>query len=195
MKRLIKKADINDIKSPEELLKWMNKNISYGYMRKDGTYHKGDLESKEEGYDFFKNYILQSPQELIKSKYGVCWDQAELQRFIFDKLNIKNYVIYMIQNNSDYSTHSYSIIERDNKLYWFENSWYNQRGFHGPFNSIKEIATLVHDNAIKEDGRNDNGWEYGILTKPNYGLGCMEYMKFAGNCIHSKLSPDYEWED
>lgn len=194
MKRLIRKAynELDKIKSTEELLKWMNENIQYGYMDKNNKIHKGDFDSDEETMYFFNNYRLQTPEELLKNKFGVCWDQAELQRFIFDKLNIKNYVIYMIQNNPDYSTHSYSVIEEDNKFYWFENSWYNHRGFHGPFKSIKEIATLVHDNAIKEDGHKDNGWEYGILSKPNYGIGCMEYMKFAGNCIHSKFHPDYE---
>lgn len=194
IKRLIKKSDFNlDINSPEELLIWMNKNIHYGYMKKNKRIYKENIDSYEDGYHFFKEYCLQSPEELFKNKYGVCWDQAEFQRFIFNKLNIENYVIYMIQNNEDYSTHSYSIFKRNNKFFWFENSWESYRGIHGPFKSIEEISKLVHDNAIKEDQENDNGYDSGILQQPPYGLSCIEYMTFAKESINSKIDFNYSY--
>ena len=35
-----------------------------------------------------------SPEELLNKKIGVCWDQVELERKLFEENNIKNLVKY-----------------------------------------------------------------------------------------------------
>ena len=67
------------IKNPEELLEFMGDNIKYGYVGKNNRkiYPANDPDSNK---DFAKEYFLQSPEELLISKYGVCWDQTELEK-------------------------------------------------------------------------------------------------------------------
>ena len=172
------------IQTPQELLDWMEKNIQYGYLTQSNT-----IEKEINGIDFFKNYKLQSPGELVYNKFGVCWDQSEFQRFMFNKMNIKNEVIYMIQKIlPNLPTHSYSIIEMEDGLYWFEHSWKAFKGIHGPYKTIHTIASLVHDKTFEVDHKYDSGWDYGIISRPNYGISCKEYMEFAGKAINSNIS-------
>jgi len=184
MKRLIKQSILLNINSPLGLQNWMQNNIQYGYLGKDNI-----IRQEINGLEFYNNYVLQSPEELLKNKYGICWDQVELQRLVFDYLKIDNYVIYMIQNlPPNYPTHSYSVIKQNNQFYWFENSWLQFQGIHGPFDSLKIIINLVHQNAVKIDNKIEKDWSYGLLKKPQYGIGCQEYMDFAADCIDYHLN-------
>ena len=68
--------------------------IEYGWLDKEGKTHTevDDL--------FSKNYILQSPKEVIKNRVGVCWDQVELERLLFknNNWNIKTYFLVHYDN-------------------------------------------------------------------------------------------------
>ena len=55
-------------------------NIQYGYI-----YEGKDI--SDDQYQFGTYYRLQSPDKLLDSKYGVCWDQVELERLWFEKNN------------------------------------------------------------------------------------------------------------
>jgi hypothetical protein len=176
MKRLIKKNFLN-INSPEELSKWMQNNFDYGYVTKDGKIMKGYLLDNESDQHFDNNYNLQSPQQLYKSKIGVCWDQTEFERYFFDKFNISYRTFYIEQNNKDQTTHSYLVYQKDNEYYWFENSYEKYRGIHGPFNNEKEIAKLIHDYMFKD--AKDTGYKVYVLDKPKYDIGCQQYMDWA----------------
>ena len=35
--------------------------------------------------DFYHQYRLQSPRQVVENRVGVCWDQVELERYIFSK--------------------------------------------------------------------------------------------------------------
>lgn len=52
-------------------------NINYDWVDKNNKKHNLVDET------FSDNYILQTPKELIENKLGVCWDQVELERFLF----------------------------------------------------------------------------------------------------------------
>ena len=68
----------NTLNTPEKLLKYME-DFKYGYMKKDGSLEHEEYEN------FFNDYKLQSPSEIMISKTGVCWDQVEFERYIFEK--------------------------------------------------------------------------------------------------------------
>ena len=64
-------------------------NIEYGFKDELGNNIKDTNPQKWEK-DFFNTiYYLQTPEELLKSKCGVCWDQVELERKLFQENNIK----------------------------------------------------------------------------------------------------------
>ena len=105
---------------------------------------------------------------------------------MFKQMNIEHSVVYMIRDIPDeYPAHSYLVFKRGNQYHWFEHSWQNKNGIHGPFDSVAEVAEHVHDEAVKQDG-GDNRWSYGLLAQPEYGIGCREYMDFAARCIPDK---------
>ena len=63
----IKDIEYEDIQSPQELLKFMDK-IKYGWIDSKGKKYKGEVDPEK----FFKSYKLQTPEELKESEIGVC---------------------------------------------------------------------------------------------------------------------------
>ena len=92
--------------SENEIMKLMNK-INYGWMDKEGIKHIDDFDT------FSSDYILQSPENIIKNKIGVCWDQVELERYYFNKFNfsIKTFFIVYYDDNIC-PTHTFLIFEK-----------------------------------------------------------------------------------
>ncbi len=148
--------------------------ISYGWIDKENNIH--DLVNE----DFSKLYKLQSPEEVLTNKVGVCWDQVELERSIFTKENykIKTYFICHYDNASC-PTHTFLVYEKNNKFYWFEHSWEIFRGIH-EYNSIYELLSDVKEKFIKYE-LNNNYNKYNLLlreySKPKYGISVIEFYK------------------
>jgi len=119
-------------KNPEDLLKWMNKNLTY-----EGA-HKG---------------YLRSPEQVVKDKVGHCWETTELANLELTKLGYICQTLYMTNNNlynSETVTHSTLIYkDKKNNYYWFEWAWYKYTGIHGPYFSIEELIKLITTNFIK----------------------------------------------
>lgn len=68
-----------------EIMNIMN-TINYGFLDKNGN-NIFDFNNVE--FIFNKTYYLMSPTELLNKKVGVCWDQVELERFLFEKNSIQ----------------------------------------------------------------------------------------------------------
>ena len=95
-------------KLPSEFLDYMNKNIEYGYLGKnDKLYKYGDINFDVDWYD---NYVLQSPNQLLTNKCGNCFDQVELERFWFlkNKYEVKTFFEMVNLNyETNYPTHTF----------------------------------------------------------------------------------------
>ena len=72
-----------------KILKIMDKlnSIEYGFKDKNGN---NLINSERWDKEFYKFYFLLSPEELLSSKCGVCWDQVELERKLFRILSVEN---------------------------------------------------------------------------------------------------------
>lgn len=175
---------LREIETPEDLSTWMKISIRYGYMDKHGKIIEGIPDNQA----YSNNYRLQTPDQLIMNKYGVCWDQAELQRVVLTALGIENEVIFMISDiPPNYPTHTFSIFKREDRYFWFENSWESHVGIHGPFKTKQELINMVHYFSEKED-KQKSAWRAGSLPQPKYGISCGEFMKFATKAIgHTTL--------
>jgi hypothetical protein len=149
-------------------------NIEYGWLDKNNKIHK------EINNEFSNNYILQSPEQVIKNKIGVCWDQVELERYLFKKENI-NFNTYFIvhYDNDKCPTHTFLIYEQNNKYYWFEHSWELFKGIH-EYNSELEALKDIKEKFIKEE-LNNNYEPMNLCIykyhKPKYGITCIEFYK------------------
>lgn len=156
------------------------KEIEYGWIDKNNNRHSIVGES------YSDNYTLQSPNEVIKNKIGVCWDQVELERYYFkgNDWNVKTYFLVHYDGNKC-PTHTFLTFEKNNKIYWFEHSWERFKGIH-EYNSIKELLFDIRDKFIKYE-LNNNYNSLGLVLheykKPKYHISVQE---FYNHCDYGK---------
>jgi len=115
--------------NPNQIMKRMN-DIEYGFPDEQGNnILKENPEKYEEEFDKF--YYLQTPDELLQSKCGVCWEQVELERKLFQDSNIpfRTYFIYIVDGDR-LPSHTFLTYEEGGKYYWFEHSWGKYQGIH-----------------------------------------------------------------
>jgi hypothetical protein len=98
-------------------------------------------------YDNFtdeEDYLVKTPRQVLSTKLGICYDIVELERLLFNQSGYKTRT-YFIYNEpiESHPTHTFLIFEERGKLFWFESSWYQQRGIHGPFDSYKNVLLFV----------------------------------------------------
>ena len=154
--------------------------IEYGFKDKSGN---NLINSETWEKDFSNFYYLLSPEELLSSKCGVCWDQVELERKLFNDANIDcdTYFIY-IDDNENLPSHTFLTFELNNKFYWFEHSWYDMKGIH----EYNDLETLLNEVKIKFiDSRKDEidpNLKYDTFiykyNKPKYHISCDEYYDY-----------------
>lgn len=148
------------------------KNIEYGWIDKNNNKHNFVDET------YSNNYILQSPNEVIKNKIGVCWDQVELERYYFkgNDWNIKTYFL-VYYDGDKCPTHTFLTFEKNNKYYWFEHSWERFRGIH-EYESLKKMLLDIRNKFIKHELNNDFVSKNLVLheyKKPKYHISVQEF--------------------
>lgn len=181
----------NDILTPEQFLQYLNENIYYGYVGKNGKIYK-QQDNDEWNNDWLNEYIVQDGESLIQSHYGNCWDQVELERKWFDENNYQFKTIFMwFEENkpNNFPTHTFLVFKKDNKSYWFENSFGQYKGIH-KFDTEESLIEYVKECHLeyamqtciltKQDRQCISYYEY---KKPEPNLGVREYIDFV---THSK---------
>ncbi len=175
-----------DVKIPEQLLNYMDKNIKYGFVDDVGKeYVPSNNEKFQEACK--TKWRLSSPNRLIKVKYGHCWDQIELERDWFEKhgYHFKTFYIWFeFPYDNSYSTHTYLVFENDGKYYYFEHSDFNNKGIY-EFATYEEAINYQKEKFIEiNKQRNPVGeeelkhlyiYEY---DKPKYGLTMSEFIDY-----------------
>ena len=153
------------------------RNIEYGFKDKNGA---NLINSESWDKNFYNFYYLLSPEELLHSKCGVCWDQVELERKLFNDANINcdTYFIY-IDDNENLPSHTFLIFQLNDKYYWFEHSWYDMKGIH-EYNNIKALLNDVKNKFIdsrKNEINSNLNYETFIYkyNKPKYHISCDEF--------------------
>lgn len=119
--------------TPEQLLKWMNKHL---------TYHGVN-----------KGKVL-TPEEVIDKKKAHCWESSELAYHDLEVMGFKVQLLYL-QTKNVIVTHITTLYKDNNKWYWFEWAWNSNRGIHGPYKSFEEGSRVVIDKFIEEHGHID----------------------------------------
>ncbi len=177
------KLSIWNYYTEDDIIKIMN-DIEYGWVNKKGQKYIDNDEL------FGKNYILQSPQELLKSKLGVCWDQVELERYLFKQSSYEFNTYFIIHyDNTNCSTHTFLVYKKGQKYYWFEHSWVLYKGIR-EYNSLEELLQDVKDKFVKDmlnnNFKKDNLHLYEYL-KPQYNIGADEFIRWAEKGKEVKL--------
>ena len=174
---------LDDITTPQELLQYMNNNVEYGCIGKNNnkvyTYEDDIFPN-----DWVNEYYLQSPKQLLNSRYGFCFDQVELEREWFSKnnYNFKTFFLWFDkQEENNLPTHTFLSYKDGNKWYWFENSFGLYKGIH-EYNNLKELIEDIKakqlEYAISERVATQEDYfcikekEY---SKPEYGISVQEF--------------------
>lgn len=136
---------IEDIKSPQDILTFMNENIEYGWLDKENNKHIKTMKN------FRKLYKTSSIKETLENGVGCCIEQVYLTHCLLDKLNIKNKMfccrIYEPDNynnlEEDEHMHCFILYYQNNKVYQIEHPNFHRIGIY-EFNSEKDaINTIV----------------------------------------------------
>ena len=75
---------INDIKTPEDILNYFNKNIIYGWIGSDGEKHIQNMK------DFRKLYRISSLEEVLEAGIGTCIEQVYLMNSLMEKIGVES---------------------------------------------------------------------------------------------------------
>jgi len=141
----------NQIKTPEDLMKFMDENIEYGVI---DCNNRTITDSSSDEFQIACNttWTLKKPFEIIESGVGHCYDQVEIERkwFVNNGYNCKTIWISAYQQNIEDSgfCHSYLVFEKDSKWNIFEHSDFSHRGIFS-FNTIDEAIRYQAHNQIE----------------------------------------------
>jgi len=130
--------------------------------------------------------IIQSAEQLLKSKQGHCWDPTELARHLFNKEGIPCRTFFMdraINNSRITKTHTFLVFESDGAVYWFENAWESHRGVHR-YNSLQELLADV-PRKMKEDEKS-KGNSVGKIRLREYDAPKLplHHMEYFYHCLN-----------
>lgn len=119
-----------EIKTPEELMTFMNINIEYGWVDKIGEKHLNNLKG------FRENYRISSIDEMINTGLGTCIEQAKMIKDFFDRMGIENKLYchrsYETEENfnEEVRMHCFVLFNYNGSWYHFEHSNRPKRGIH-----------------------------------------------------------------
>lgn len=161
----------------ENIMSIMN-DIEYGFKDLNGRNIIDDADKWNSQFNDF--YYLQDSSDLLKSKCGVCWDQVELERYLFSKTKYKfeTYFIYLEDINK-LPSHTFLIYEDNGKYYWFEHSWNKYKGIH-EYLSKKELLEDVKNKFILDNKYVGDNFIFNmyLYNKPKSHIKCMEFYNY-----------------
>lgn len=122
--------------------------IEYGNIDSRGVIHR----ETDAGFDQadFKDYRLQTIEQIEANQVGVCWDQVEYARELFSKQNIpvETYaIVYYDHENDSYFNHTILVFQDNGKYYWFEHSMNRFAGIQ-EFSSLKELLLILKEKFL-----------------------------------------------
>jgi hypothetical protein len=180
---------MNEMEEASKIMEILNE-IDYGFKDNNNFNILDDIKKWDNEFDKF--YYLLSPEELLEKKCGVCWDQVELERKLFTdyKIDTKTYFIY-IDDKKNLPSHTLLTFNYNNKIYWFEHSWYDYKGIH-EYNNLNDLLNDLKNKFIKSREKEiDNNYEVLIYqyNKPNYHISCNEFYEYikTQNLIRKEL--------
>lgn len=144
---------IEDIKTPEDILEFMNENIKYGWIDEDNKKHIKSLKG------FRKHYKTMSLEDTLRLGMGTCIEQVYLMSYLLNKINIPNKMfctrIYEDENfndlDSDEHMHCFILYYLNNKVYQIEHPNWERIGIY-EFDNEEEAIKKINDIYIEMSG-------------------------------------------
>ena len=148
----------NKIKTPEELLDFMDKYIKYGLVDENNKVYEWHMVDFQEACQ--KKWKFKSGIDTIKSGYGICFDQVEIERDWFTKHNYKFktiFIIFELNYKNSYTCHTYLAYQNQKNMTWnwFEHADEANKGIH----SYQTLEKLIESQKEKHIEYNKNNSE------------------------------------
>lgn len=172
----------NDLITIEKFFQYTKNQFKYGWIDQNEKQHNGINDAL--------TYSLQSPQELLNSKIGICWDMTELYRYYFKNMTSLKYETYYLfyDDNKGCPSHSILVFYNDNKVYWFEPMFKDDICYYSGIHEYQSILELLKDfkktfikNAILKNfisnNYNDLNFHLYKYEQPNYHINGLEMRK------------------
>ena len=196
-RKLFEEAKLyTNIKTPNELNEYMNKNILYGYLGKNNKIYMPNDSNFDK--DWLDNYILENAFDILNTKVGNCWDQVEFERNWFENNNYEYKTIYhqvLLNYDNSYPTHTFLIYKENDKWYWFENAWEDMKGIH-EYNTLEELLNDEYNKNIEFlktfniTAEEIEKIKYFEFNKPKEHISAMEYVKYILNSKEKIINDD-----
>ena len=154
--------------------------IEYGFLDEFGNNIINVDYDKWEN-EFYNFYYLLSPDELLEKKCGVCWDQVELERKLFNDndIDVKTYFIFSHISDENLPSHTFLVYKNKDFYYWFEHSWGIYKGIH-KYDSLNNLLLDVKSKFLKENNVPETAKTYVYeYSKPKKHLSCLEFYKYC----------------
>lgn len=144
---------IDDIRTPEDILSFLDENIQYGYVDINGEKHINDLKG------FRSLYRTSSLEDTLSTGVGTCIEQVNLMHVLLNKLNIPNRMfctrVYEDNNfnnpNAEEHMHCFILYYMNGKVYQLEHPDQDNKGIY-EYNSESEAIAETNKRYIKMSG-------------------------------------------
>lgn len=145
--------ELEEIKCSRDVYKFMEENISYGWMDINGNKHQNTMK------EFRKMYRTMSIDETLKFRIGTCIEQVNLMNYLLNKINVKNKMYCCrIFEPDDYVNleeeehmHCFILFFENGKVYHIEHPNFEKKGIY-EYNSEDEAIKSIVDYYIKLRG-------------------------------------------
>lgn len=127
----------NNLTSINNFFDYIQNQFKYGWIDQKGNKH--------EGVNDALTYSLQLPEELFKSKIGICWDITELCRCYFKNMTHLKFETYYIfyDDNKGCPSHSILVFYNNDKVYWFEPMFNDKICYYSGIHECENISELL----------------------------------------------------
>jgi len=149
----VERMNIDEVKTPEDVLQIMEDNITYGWKDLGGKVHLRNMEN------FRTLYRTSSLEETIENKFGTCVEQAVLMSFLLNKIGIKTkmYCARLYENeevtdiNKDIHMHCFVLYHLNDKVYHMEHSNWERVGIY-EYSSEDDAIKSIKKYYEEKDG-------------------------------------------
>jgi adenylate kinase family enzyme len=149
----VKRISIDEIRTPEDILKYLMENISYGWLDNGGHEHIGNMKN------FRRLYKTSSLDEILQHNIGTCIEQVNLMHHLLTKIGVKSKMfctrIYENESfdelDSDEHMHCFILYYLDDKVYQIEHPNREKIGIH-EYNSEEEAISSINKYYVELSG-------------------------------------------
>ncbi len=133
---MVKRMSIEDIKTPEDILKYMEDNISYGWKDFSNYNHIGNMKN------FRRLYRTSSLEETLENKFGTCIEQVNLMNYLLNKIGIKTKMFCTrIYEGKDFNN-----LDEDEHMHCFVLYYLNDHVYHIEHPNWKKVGIYQYDS-------------------------------------------------